>query len=124
MSLSASQMVSKDRAARLRSKAFSFAKAVSMGLRSGEYGGSGNSPAPRWRTSSAARSLLWITERGYPVAEVAKRLGVSQHSLYAWKRKFSKPSGSTGGDQAADIRRLRTGLLLLQHTDDLLFREP
>jgi transposase len=24
-----------------------------------------------------------ITERGYPVAEVSQRLGVSQHSLYA-----------------------------------------
>ena len=34
-----------------------------------------------------------ITERGYPVAEVLKQLGVSQHSLYAWKWKFSRPSG-------------------------------
>ncbi|MAM09154.1 MAG: hypothetical protein CML23_01560 [Rhizobiaceae bacterium] len=25
-----------------------------------------------------------ITERGYPVSEVSHRLGVSQHSLYAW----------------------------------------
>jgi transposase len=30
-----------------------------------------------------------ITERGYPVSEVSKRLGVSSHSLYAWKKKFS-----------------------------------
>jgi transposase len=29
-----------------------------------------------------------ITERGYPVAEVSQRLGVSQHSLYEWKKKF------------------------------------
>ena len=36
-------------------------------------------------------AVAQITERGYPVAEVSKRLGVSQHSLYAWKRKFSKP---------------------------------
>ncbi len=27
-----------------------------------------------------------ITERGYPVAEVSQRLGVSQHSLYEWKK--------------------------------------
>ncbi|WP_096174982.1 transposase [Cohaesibacter sp. ES.047] len=26
-----------------------------------------------------------ITERGYSVAEVSERLGVSSHSLYAWK---------------------------------------
>jgi transposase len=28
-------------------------------------------------------AVAQITERGYPVAEVSKRLGVSQHSLYA-----------------------------------------
>ena len=36
-------------------------------------------------------AVAQITERGYPVAEVSQRLGVSQHSLYEWKKKFSKP---------------------------------
>lgn len=26
-----------------------------------------------------------ITKRGYPEAEVSKRLGAGQHSLYEWK---------------------------------------
>ena len=52
-------------------------------------------------------AVAQITERGYPVAEVSKRLGVSQHSLYAWKRKFSKPPVSPSVDQAAEIRRLK-----------------
>ena len=30
-------------------------------------------------------AVAQITERGCPVAEVAQRLWVSQHSLYAWK---------------------------------------
>lgn len=30
-------------------------------------------------------AVAQITERGYRVAEVSERLGVSQHSLYAWK---------------------------------------
>ena len=30
-----------------------------------------------------------IVERGYPVAEVSTRLGVSPHSLYAWKKRFA-----------------------------------
>lgn len=30
-----------------------------------------------------------IAERRYQVAEVSERLGVSQHSLYAWKRQFA-----------------------------------
>ena len=33
-----------------------------------------------------------ITERGYSVAEVSERLGVSSHSLYAWKKRYGKPS--------------------------------
>jgi transposase len=30
-----------------------------------------------------------ITERGYSVAKVASRIGVSQHSLYAWLKRYS-----------------------------------
>lgn len=31
-------------------------------------------------------AVAQITERGYPVSEVSKRLGVSAHSHYAWKK--------------------------------------
>ena len=49
-----------------------------------------------------------MTERGYPVAEVSQRLGVSQHSLYEWRKKFSKSAtGSGDNDQAAEIRRVK-----------------
>jgi transposase len=30
-----------------------------------------------------------IVERGYPVAEVSKRLGVSSHSLHVCKKRFT-----------------------------------
>ena len=30
-----------------------------------------------------------VTERGYPVVEVATRIGVSQHSLYEWVKRYS-----------------------------------
>ncbi len=44
-------------------------------------------------------AVAQITERGYPVSEVSQRLGVSAHSLYAWKRKFAKASsGETEKD--------------------------
>jgi transposase len=49
-----------------------------------------------------------ITERGYSVAEFSQRLGVSSHSLYAWKRKFSQPPGSA--DKDGEIRRLKREL--------------
>jgi transposase len=50
-----------------------------------------------------------ITERGYPVAEVSQRLGVSQHSLYEWKKKFATPSAKAN-DEAEEIRRLKKEL--------------
>ncbi|WP_147061435.1 transposase, partial [Kozakia baliensis] len=44
-------------------------------------------------------AVAQITERGYPVAEVSQRLGVSTHSLYAWNGQFAKvASGDTGKD--------------------------
>ena len=63
-------------------------------------------------------AVAQITERGYQVAEVSQRLGVSQHSLYAWKRKFSQPSG--GDDRDAEIRRLKRDLTRVTEERDIL----
>ena len=65
-------------------------------------------------------AVAQITERGSPVAEVSQRLGVSQHSLYAWKRKFSKASGAGDEDQAAEIRRLKRELTRVTEERDIL----
>ncbi len=59
-----------------------------------------------------------ITDRGYPVKEVSERLGVSTHSLYAWKKKFSQPSDSD--DQAAEVRRLKKELARVTEERDIL----
>lgn len=51
-------------------------------------------------------AVAQITQRGYRVAAVSEQLGVSAHSLYSWKRNFSKAaSGDTGKD--VEIRRLK-----------------
>ena len=63
-------------------------------------------------------AVAQITERGYPVAEVSQRLGVSPHSLYAWKKKFSEPSG--GDDKDAEIRRLNLELTRVTEERDIL----
>jgi len=63
-------------------------------------------------------AVAQITERGYPVAEVSKRLGVSTHSLYAWKRKFSRSSGRD--DKDAEIRRLKRELVGVTEERDIL----
>ncbi len=60
-----------------------------------------------------------ITERGYRVADVSERLGVSAHSLYAWRKKYaSKPSNS--GDQSDEIRQLKRELARVTEERDIL----
>jgi transposase len=64
-------------------------------------------------------AVAQITERGYPVAEVSQRLGVSAHSLYAWKRKFAKAS-SGESEKDAEIRRLKRELTRVTEERDIL----
>ncbi len=65
-------------------------------------------------------AVAQITERGYPVAEVSQRLGVSQHSLYGWKKKFAKAAGGSGDRRDADIRQLKRELARVTEERDIL----
>lgn len=68
-------------------------------------------------------AVAQITERGYPVAEVSQRLGVSQHSLYAWKRQLAKVvSGDASKD--AEIRQLKRELARVTEERDILKNCP
>lgn len=49
-------------------------------------------------------AIRQVTERQHPVAEVAARLGVSTHSIYAWLKRYSTSPGQTQGDAANDTR--------------------
>lgn len=60
-----------------------------------------------------------ITEWGHPVSEVSQRLGVSQHSLYEWKKKFSSPTGDQGSNQAEEIRQLKKELVRVTEERDI-----
>lgn len=64
-------------------------------------------------------AVAQITERGYPVREVSERLGVSTHSLYAWKKTFAKAS-SGDAEKEAEIRRLKRELLRVTEERDIL----
>ena len=41
----------------------------------------------RFTDEFKADAVKQVSERGYPVTEVAERLGVSSHSLYGWLRE-------------------------------------
>jgi len=68
-------------------------------------------------------AVVQITERGHPVSEVSQRLGVSTHSLYAWKRQFGRQaSGDAGKD--AEIRQLKRELARVTEGRDILKKPP
>lgn len=62
-----------------------------------------------------------VTERGHTVAEVWSRISVSQHSLYAWLKRYSLPGGedSERQDQTEEIRRLKAELKRVSEERDI-----
>ncbi len=46
---------------------------------------------PRYPEEFKIQAVNQVTEKKLPVADVATRLGVSTHSLYAWIKRYSKP---------------------------------
>ena len=65
-----------------------------------------------------------VTERGYSVAEVAERLGVSVHSLHKWV-KAAKPNKSDEqvaelNDAKKEILKLRAQLRRTEEERDIL----
>ena len=68
-------------------------------------------------------AIKQITERGYSVADVSSRLGVSTHSLYGWMKRYSaSPVTAIKEDQSAEIRRLKQELVRVTEERDILKR--
>ena len=63
-----------------------------------------------------------VTERGHAVADIANRIGVSQHSLYEWLKRYSLPPAERSELQgpAAEIRRLKAELKRVSEERDIL----
>ncbi|MFB2830496.1 transposase, partial [Aeromonas jandaei] len=66
----------------------------------------------RYPETFKIEAVKQITERGRPVADVARALGVSSHSLYAWLKQYGKPADQQLEESAlqAEIRRLKAEL--------------
>jgi transposase len=76
----------------------------------------------RYTEEFKIEAVKQVTERQHPVAEVAERLGVSGHSLYAWIKRYNTPPEQRQLDasQAAEIRRLKAELRRVTDERDIL----
>ena len=76
----------------------------------------------RYTEEFRVEAVKQITDRGHSVADVAGRLGVSIHSLYAWQKKHGQPTATRQADtdQAAELRRVKAELRRVTEERDIL----
>lgn len=80
--------------------------------------------APRFTPEFKEEAVKQVTERGYPVSEVAARLGVSAHSLYKWVKAVAPDDSEQRAkdllEAKSEILRLRSQLRRTEEERDLL----
>jgi transposase len=77
----------------------------------------------RYTDEFKSEAVKQITERGYDVADVAKRLGVSVKSLYKWRRESEQKNNPAGSDVATlklEVANLNTALKRTTEENDIL----
>lgn len=76
----------------------------------------------RYTEEFKIEAVRQVTDRGYPVKEVAERLGITTHSLYAWLKKFGpKQAQDQQLDEAQrELRRLKAELRRVTEERDIL----
>jgi transposase len=76
----------------------------------------------RYTEEFKVEAVRQVTERGYSVAEIAGRLGMTTHSLYAWKMKYG-PNAAEHEEKTAteqEVRRLKKELKRVTEERDIL----
>ena len=78
--------------------------------------------SPRFTPEFKEEAVRQVTQRGYSVADVAKRIGVSANSLYKWVRTAKAADG--GSDELAKTKlenqKLKAELRRVQEERDIL----
>lgn len=81
-------------------------------------------PGTRYSEEFKAEATSQVIDRGYAVREVAKRIGVAEHSLYRWVRRERDRREESGNasqsDLAAENARLKLELKRTQEERDIL----
>ena len=80
------------------------------------------SPGTRYSKEFEAEAVSQVIDRGYSVREVAKRIGVSEYSLYRWVKRARRQDeqSSDSADLAAENARLKLELKRAQEERDIL----
>ena len=77
----------------------------------------------RYPAEFKAEAVRQVTERGHGVVDVAKRLGMSDKSLYLWVRLAKGRVGPGSGETAqlkAEVSRLKADLKRANEEHDIL----
>ncbi len=76
----------------------------------------------RYTDEFKIEAVKQITERNYPIGQVAKRLGVTTKSLYNWIAKCGDETSQHNQitDQQAEIRELKAKLRRAEEERDIL----
>ena len=76
----------------------------------------------RYSEEFKIEAVKQITDGGYAVADVARRLGTTSHSLYTWRKKYGNGSQQTvqNSKQQAEINRLKAELRRVTEERDIL----
>lgn len=76
----------------------------------------------RYTEEFKIEAVKQVTERRHPVGEVSLRLGVSQHSLYQWLKRYAQPIEvrQEQQSQASELRRLKAELKRVTEERDIL----
>lgn len=76
----------------------------------------------RYTEQFKVEAVKQVTERGFPVAQVAARLGVTTHSLYAWLKRYGESAieHQVQRDQAAEFKRVQAELRRVTEERDIL----
>ncbi|KKN63485.1 hypothetical protein LCGC14_0501460 [marine sediment metagenome] len=77
----------------------------------------------RYTDEFKSEAVKQITERGYDVADVAKRLGVSVKSLYKWRRESEQKNNPADSDVATlklEVAKLNAALKRTTEERDIL----
>jgi len=75
----------------------------------------------RYTEEFKQEAVRQVTQRGYSVREVASRLGITTHSLYAWKKKFGASQQDPVRDETQqELKRVKAELRRVTEERDIL----